>query len=159
MSSDLRLDDTMSLEVTGLSRTISEIYTSQVFVTPSGMLNLPHFKFIHEVIGADHMLFSVDYPYATTTGARRFLEQLPVSQEDKEKIAHRNAELLLGLDRRGGTAPAARRPPNQRPQGAAGGSRFSRYNTVNPLIKDVLCARITHVGAIAAGDEILSVTI
>ena len=37
------------------------------------------------------------YPYVTLTGARDFLERLPVSQDDKEKIAHRNAETLFRL--------------------------------------------------------------
>ncbi len=92
-----RMDDAMPREITGLSRTITDTYVSHVYVTPSGMLNLPHFKFIHEVLGADRILYSVDYPYLTNTGAREFLEQLPVSQEDKEKIAHRNAETLLRL--------------------------------------------------------------
>ena len=92
-----RLDDALSRTVTGLSRSITETYRAQVHVTPSGMLNLPHFKFIHEVLGTDRILYAVDYPYLTNTGARRFLEQLPVSQADKEKIAHGNAEALLRL--------------------------------------------------------------
>ena len=92
-----RLDDALSQAMTGLSRSITATYRAQVHVTPSGMLNLPHFKFIHEVLGADRILYAVDYPYLTNTGARRFLEQLPVSQADKEKIAHGNAEALLGL--------------------------------------------------------------
>ena len=48
-------------------------------------------------MGADRILYAVDYPYLTNTGARRFLEQLPIRQADKEKIAHRNAEALLRL--------------------------------------------------------------
>jgi len=92
-----RLDDAMPRGVTGLSRTITDTYTSHVHVTPSGMLNLPHFKFIREVLGADRILYAVDYPYLTNTGAREFLEQLPITQEEKEKIAHRNAEALLRL--------------------------------------------------------------
>ena len=92
-----RMDDTMPREVTGLSRTITETFKAHVHVTPSGMLNLPHFKFIHEVIGADRILYSVDYPYLTNTGARRFLEALPISEEDKSKIGHRNAERLLRM--------------------------------------------------------------
>ena len=92
-----RMDDAMPRSLTGLSRSITETYRSQVFVTPSGMLNLPHFRFIHEVLGADRIIYSVDYPYLTNTGAREFLERLPVGDEDKEKIAHRNAEALLGL--------------------------------------------------------------
>ena len=92
-----RMDDAMSPTLTGLSRTITQTYASHVYVTPSGMLNLPHFEFIHKVLGAERILYSVDYPYLSNTGARDFLERLPVSQEDREKIAHRNVEALLRL--------------------------------------------------------------
>jgi len=94
-----RMDDTIPQEATRLSRSITETYKAHVYVTPSGMLNLPHFTFIHKVLGADRILYSVDYPYLTLTGARDFLEGLPISQRDKEKIAHGNAEALLGLCR------------------------------------------------------------
>jgi uncharacterized protein len=92
-----RMDDTIPQEATGLSRSISETYRKHVYVTPSGMFNLPHFEFIHKVVGADRIIYAVDYPYLSHTGARGFLENLPVSQEDKEKIAHRNAEALFRL--------------------------------------------------------------
>ncbi len=92
-----RLDDVLPREVTGLSRTITETYTSQVYVTPSGMPYMPQFEFIHKVMGADRILYSVDYPYLTNTGARSFLERLPISQTDRVKIAYGNAESLLGL--------------------------------------------------------------
>jgi predicted TIM-barrel fold metal-dependent hydrolase len=92
-----RMDDTIPQEATKLSRSITETYKAHVYVTPSGMLNLPHFEFIHKVLGADRILYSVDYPYLTLTGTRDFLESLPINQRDKEKIAHGNAEALLGL--------------------------------------------------------------
>jgi predicted TIM-barrel fold metal-dependent hydrolase len=92
-----RMDDTIPQEATGLSRSITDTYKAHVYVTPSGMLNVPHFEFIHTVLAADRILYSVDYPYLTLTGARDFLQSLPISQRDKEKIAHGNAEALLGL--------------------------------------------------------------
>lgn len=92
-----RMDDTIPQEATRLTRTISETYKSHITVTPSGMLNLAHFEFIHKVLGADRIIYAVDYPYLTNTGARDFLENLPISQDDKEKIAHRNAEALFRL--------------------------------------------------------------
>ena len=94
-----RLDDTIPQEATRLSRSISETYRSHVYVTPSGMLNVPHFEFIHKVMGVDRILYSVDYPYLSNTGARRFLEDAPFSREDREKIAHTNTEGLLRLER------------------------------------------------------------
>jgi predicted TIM-barrel fold metal-dependent hydrolase len=92
-----RMDDTIPKQATRLSRSITETYKAHVYVTPSGMFNLPHFEFIHNVIGADRILFSVDYPYLTLTGSREFLENLPISPRNREKIAHSNAEALLGL--------------------------------------------------------------
>ncbi len=92
-----RMDDTLPQEATELSRSITETYKAHVFVTPSGMLNRPHFEFIYKVLGADRILYAVDYPYLTLTGARQFLETLPISEEDKEKIAYANAEALLRL--------------------------------------------------------------
>jgi predicted TIM-barrel fold metal-dependent hydrolase len=91
-----RMDDTIPKEATRLSRSITETYKSHVYVTPSGMLNLPHFEFIHKVLGADRILYSIDYPFLTLTGGRDFIESLPISGRDKEKIAHGNAERLLG---------------------------------------------------------------
>ncbi len=98
-----RLDDTLPREATGLSRTITQTYKDQVYVTPSGMLYLPHFEFIYRVLGADRILYSVDYPYLTMAGAREFLEQVPVSPEEREKMAHANAESLLKLGTQGRT--------------------------------------------------------
>jgi uncharacterized protein len=92
-----RLDDTLPTAVTGLSRSISDIYRSQIWVTPSGMFDRPQFDFIHKTLAPDRIMWSVDYPYVTLDGTREFLETLPVSDEDREMIAHGNAERLLGL--------------------------------------------------------------
>lgn len=62
-----------------------------MWVTPSGLFDLLHFQF-HTVIGADRIIWSVDYPYLTLDGTREFLGKLPVSEQDRGKIAHLNAE-------------------------------------------------------------------
>ena len=92
-----RMDDTMPPAATGLQRTISETYRDQVYVTPSGMLYGPQFAFCREVLGADRLLFAVDYPYLTMTGARRWLEALPIPEKERAMIAHENADTLLRL--------------------------------------------------------------
>jgi predicted TIM-barrel fold metal-dependent hydrolase len=48
-------------------------------------------------VGADRLLFSVDYPFSANDRGRAFLDSLPVSIPDREKIAHGNAERLLKL--------------------------------------------------------------
>lgn len=59
-------------------------------------------------VGIDRVVFTTDYPYGDMKAARQFFDQLPINVNDKEKIAHLNAERLLGLgDRRA----AARQAP------------------------------------------------
>lgn len=48
-------------------------------------------------VGVERIMFSVDYSYGSMTEAREFLERLPISAADRERIAHRNAEALFGL--------------------------------------------------------------
>ncbi|ASK28400.1 amidohydrolase [Neisseria chenwenguii] len=91
-----RLDDGLPQAATGLSRGITETYREHVYLTPSGMLSLPHLQFAQSVVGVDRILFSVDYPYLSLNGARNWLENLPIPYADKAKIAHQNAEKLFG---------------------------------------------------------------
>ena len=43
------------------------------------------------------MMFSTDYPYRSMSEATAFLGGLPLSPEDREAIAHGNAEKLLAI--------------------------------------------------------------
>jgi predicted TIM-barrel fold metal-dependent hydrolase len=42
-------------------------------------------------------MFAVDHPFSDGAEARRFLERAPISDAERELIAHGNAERLLGL--------------------------------------------------------------
>jgi len=57
----------------------------------------PHFEFIREVVGLDRLIWAVDYPYLTLDGTRKFLESLPITDDEAHKIAHGNAEELFHL--------------------------------------------------------------
>lgn len=92
-----RLDEALPREATGLPHTISAYFTNHVYVTPSGMFDWPHLQFILQVMGADRVIYSVDYPYINNDRAISFLQEAPISQIDKEKISHLNAEKLLYL--------------------------------------------------------------
>ena len=92
-----RVNESLPPEATKLDRTITEYFTNNAYVTPSGMFTLPPFMLAHQVMGADRIMYSVDYPYVSNNGAREFLEKAPISPADKEKIAHGNAERLLKL--------------------------------------------------------------
>ena len=92
-----RLEDSIPQEASGLKRPIVQTYREHVSVSPSGMLTLPHFQFIHTLMGADRILYSIDYPYQSLDGARTFIDGLPVSDAEKALIAHGNVERLLNL--------------------------------------------------------------
>ena len=48
-------------------------------------------------IGADAVLFSVDYPYEPSHEAVAGLERTTLSDTDRDKITHGNAERILRL--------------------------------------------------------------
>jgi 2,3-dihydroxybenzoate decarboxylase len=48
-------------------------------------------------VGADALMFSVDYPYESSYEAVRGFERTTLSAADREKIAHGNAERLLRI--------------------------------------------------------------
>jgi uncharacterized protein len=61
-------------------------------------------------VGIDRVVFTADHPYGSMKAARQFFDQMPINVNDKEKIAHLNAERLLGLgqnERRSGRRAAA----------------------------------------------------
>jgi len=78
-------------------RSVADSIREQVWITTSGFFTLAPFLAALMTFGADRILFSVDYPYASNARARGFLEQLPVSPAEREKIAHGTADRLLRL--------------------------------------------------------------
>jgi predicted TIM-barrel fold metal-dependent hydrolase len=50
-----------------------------------------------ETFGDDHVIFSVDYPFADNRRALDWFDHLELAPDEREKIAHANAEALLRL--------------------------------------------------------------
>ena len=92
-----RFDIALPVQATGLGRPVSAYLRENVYYTFSGFNWTPAFLDLFLQVGADHVMFSADYPYASMEEARAFLDRLPVSPTDKERIAHGNAERLLRL--------------------------------------------------------------
>jgi uncharacterized protein len=67
------------------------------YITTSGFFTDPPLLLSLQTVGADRIIFSVDYPYSTNEQGRVFLESASISPADKEKISHLNAERLLKL--------------------------------------------------------------
>ena len=88
--------DLLSKAACRLQRPVADYVRTNVHVTPSGMLSQRYLSWALDVMGADRILFSTDYPYVPIHdgGARRFLEEASLSQEDREGIAHGNWDRL-----------------------------------------------------------------
>lgn len=91
--------DVMPIAMTKLGRPVSNYLRENVHYTFSGFNFTPTFLELMLQVGVDRIMFSADHPYASMARARAFLDQLPVSNADRERIAHGNAKRLLAIDR------------------------------------------------------------
>ena len=66
-------------------------------ITCSGNFSTPALMCSVMALGIDNVLFAVDWPYELNVYATKFLRELPLSEHDKAKIAHLNAERVLRL--------------------------------------------------------------
>jgi uncharacterized protein len=94
-----RAEGVLARETTHLKRKVGEYFQEHFYITTSGYFTVPPFLCTMQVVGADRILFSVDYPYSPNTVGRKFLDALPVSQQDLAKISYGNAERLLKLQK------------------------------------------------------------
>jgi len=89
--------DMMPAAMTKISRPISSYLRENIHYTFSGFNYTPTFLDLLLEVGVDRIMFSADHPYSSMAQARAFLDRLPVSPADRERIAHGNAERLLKL--------------------------------------------------------------
>jgi uncharacterized protein len=92
-----RIDLALPTEMTKLDRPIGAYLRENLHYTFGGFNWVQAFLDLLLQVGVERIMFSADYPYASMDEARDFLDGLPVSPADREKIAHGNAEHLLGL--------------------------------------------------------------
>lgn len=77
-----------------LAKKPSEYLKHNVFVTTSGNYYTPAFMCTYEAMGIDRILLGTDYPYEDTQECMQFLEQLPISEAEKEMVYFQNAATL-----------------------------------------------------------------
>ena len=70
---------------------------NNMYVTSSGINTPEVMEFCIHVLGADRIMFSADYPFASFDGLERLLEKPSVDWKDREKFAYGNAEKLLKI--------------------------------------------------------------
>jgi predicted TIM-barrel fold metal-dependent hydrolase len=92
-----RLDRNLAPQLTKLERPVGAYLRQNLHYTFGGFNFPATFLDLLLEVGVERIMFSVDYPYGSMAAARAFLEQLPVSAADRERIAHGNAEKLFGV--------------------------------------------------------------
>ena len=75
----------------------SHYFKNNFFVTTSGMSWSPALQFVSSVLEVDRILFAADYPFESMKEAVQFMDNVPISDIEREKIYHLNAEKLLAL--------------------------------------------------------------
>jgi len=92
-----RLELALPEMLTKLERPVGDYLRENVHYTFGGFNWAQAFLDLVLQVGAERVMFSTDYPYASMAEARAFLDRLPVGPADRERISHGNAERLLGM--------------------------------------------------------------
>jgi 2,3-dihydroxybenzoate decarboxylase len=80
-----------------LRRLPSEYIGTNIVLTNSGVFDPAVLAGAVAAVGADAVMFSVDYPYESTAEAVEGFEKTELSDVDRAKIAHENARRILKL--------------------------------------------------------------
>lgn len=87
--------------VNSVSRTgdkgFMEYFKEHFYVTISAQFWTPVLAFLITVMGADRIMFATDYPHPDWCKHVDFIDSAPISDSEREKICHLNAEKLFKL--------------------------------------------------------------
>ncbi len=75
----------------------SELFKRNIMITTSGVEHGPALRYAIEVLGADRIMWAIDYPYEEMAPAVAFMNNVEISEEDKARIFHSNAERVFHI--------------------------------------------------------------
>jgi 2,3-dihydroxybenzoate decarboxylase len=81
----------------GKTVAFEDIFRTHFYVTTSGFFSDNALKCTIAELGIDRVMFSVDYPFEAQPPGSRWLANIPLSDEDKIKLASGNAKRILKL--------------------------------------------------------------
>ena len=80
-----------------LEKRISDYMRENVWITTSGMAWEPAIMFVRSVIGADHVMYAMDYPYQFVPDEVRVTDDLPLNDAEMKAFYQSNAESVFSL--------------------------------------------------------------
>jgi predicted TIM-barrel fold metal-dependent hydrolase len=81
----------------GKDANFRDIFCNNFYVTTSGNFSNPALLCCVMEMGIDRILFAVDWPFVPNPPATKWMESVPLCDEDKEKILSGNARRLLKM--------------------------------------------------------------
>ncbi|KND19513.1 amidohydrolase [Pannonibacter phragmitetus] len=95
-----RLDSRWEISNRGamrLEHAPSRYFRNNIWVTTSGMCSDAPLRCALDMLGADRVLFSADYPFESAREAGEWIEAAPISDIERRAVCHDNAASLLKL--------------------------------------------------------------
>lgn len=80
-----------------LERLPSEYFSTNFWITTSGMTTWAPLEFCLKTVGEDRIMFAIDYPFEQSAPTVDFIRAAPLSPECRQRIAHGNAEALFRI--------------------------------------------------------------
>lgn len=92
-----RFDSRAKLYGLSLGRPPSAYIRENLVVTLSGMYSREPLICALDALGDDRVMFSADYPFESAQEAGRFIDEVDLSEERREKVCFANAERVFQL--------------------------------------------------------------
>ncbi|MBN1237556.1 MAG: amidohydrolase [Gammaproteobacteria bacterium] len=76
----------------------SEYFARNFAITTSGVEDPLALRYCIDRIGVDSIMWAIDHPYQPTPPAAEWIHAAPLTDEEREKICHGNAERIFGIE-------------------------------------------------------------
>ena len=93
----LRRGGLPSLGMKQLERLPSDYFRTNFHITTAGMNAIAPFEYCVKLLGAERVLFAIDYPYEQTEDATAFARSLALPPDQLAQVCHGNAERLFKI--------------------------------------------------------------
>jgi 5-carboxyvanillate decarboxylase len=80
-----------------VKKRVSQYLRENIYITNSGVAWEPAIKFSQDVLGADRVLYAMDYPYQYEPGEVTLLDGMDMSADLKKKFFQTNAEHVFNI--------------------------------------------------------------
>jgi len=92
-----RVDQSLSRPGAGRSLSFRDTFSKHFYLTTSGNFSNPALLCCVQEMGVDRIMFAVDWPFVANPLGTRWMETVPLCDEDKVKILSGNAQRLLRM--------------------------------------------------------------